>query len=71
MSSILPMAKKMYPKKARKVEGHHITPKYLGGDPNGPKVDINGAYHQLVTNDFVPDGRMEPGNILHQMNLKI
>jgi RHS repeat-associated protein len=46
-------AKKLFPKKANKPdEDHHITPKYLGGDPNGPTARISAAYHQLITNAF-------------------
>jgi len=37
---------------ARAVEQHHGTPKYLGGDPKGPTVPIDGAYHQEITNAF-------------------
>jgi hypothetical protein len=50
--SLVEEAKKKYPKKADKTEKHHITPKYLGGDPDGPTVDLNAAYHQEITNEF-------------------
>ncbi len=33
-------------------EFHHITPKYLGGDKNGPLIPLDGAYHQVITNEF-------------------
>ena len=45
-------ARKRYPKKAGKTELHHIVPKYLGGDAKGSKVAIDGAYHQVITNEF-------------------
>jgi RHS repeat-associated protein len=41
-----------FPAKMGKIELHHITPKYLGGDPSGPTIPIDGAYHQLITNAF-------------------
>jgi hypothetical protein len=41
-----------YPKKAGKKEKHHRTPKYLGGDPKGPTVPLDGSYHQEITNEF-------------------
>ncbi|WP_158502184.1 hypothetical protein [Vitiosangium sp. GDMCC 1.1324] len=31
---------------------HHIHPRYLGGPENGPTVDLDPAYHQLITNEF-------------------
>ena len=31
---------------------HHLHPKYLGGHENGPTVDVDPAYHQLITNAF-------------------
>jgi RHS repeat-associated protein len=43
-------AKKRYPKKADKIENHHIIPIYLGGSPSGPTVPLNAAYHQDITN---------------------
>lgn len=45
-------AQQMYPKKAGKTEYHHISPQYLGGPKNGPKVPLDGAYHQQITNEF-------------------
>ena len=45
-------AQKRYPKKAGKTELHHIVPKYLGGDAKGSMVAIDGAYHQVITNEF-------------------
>ncbi|WP_052188211.1 FG-GAP-like repeat-containing protein [Cellulophaga sp. Hel_I_12] len=45
-------AQKIYPKKAGKTELHHITPKYLGGAKNGALVPLDGAYHQVITNEF-------------------
>ena len=31
---------------------HHVYPRYLGGPDNGPTVDLDRAYHQLITNEF-------------------
>jgi hypothetical protein len=45
-------AEERYPKKAGKKEWHHIVPKYLGGPEDGPTVEVNAAYHQLITNEF-------------------
>ena len=52
ISKLINSAKQLYPKLAEKTHLHHITPKYLGGAANGPMVSINGAYHQLITNEF-------------------
>lgn len=40
------------PGKAGKIEEHHITPEYLGGARNGPRVRLDAAYHQQITNEF-------------------
>lgn len=56
-------AQEKYPNKAGKIEQHHITPKYLGGDKNGPLVPLDGAYHQEITNTFRnvwPYGQPQP-----------
>jgi len=45
-------AKKQYPKLAGKKHSHHIVPKYLGGPPDGPTVEVNATYHQWITNEF-------------------
>lgn len=45
-------ARKLYPKKAGRIEHHHVAPKYLGGDKKGRTVPIDAAYHQLITNEF-------------------
>jgi hypothetical protein len=45
-------AQELYPKKAGRTELHHIIPKYLGGDPKGTLIALNGSYHQLITNAF-------------------
>jgi len=42
----------LYPKKAGLTELHHIAPKYLGGAKNGALVPLDGAYHQVITNEF-------------------
>jgi RHS repeat-associated protein len=44
-------AQKQYPNKTG-TQDHHITPKYLGGDPSGPTVPLDSAYHQQITNAF-------------------
>jgi RHS repeat-associated protein len=44
-------AQQQFPNKTG-VQDHHITPKYLGGDPSGPTVPLDAAYHQLITNAF-------------------
>ena len=31
---------------------HHIHPRYLGGPGNGPTVNLDPAYHQLITSEF-------------------
>ncbi|WP_375766867.1 hypothetical protein NR798_35005 [Archangium gephyra] len=31
---------------------HHFHPRYLDGPDNGPTVDLDPAYHQLITNEF-------------------
>ena len=50
---LLEEAKKQYPNKAdRPDELHHVFPKYLGFPKNGPKVRVNPAYHQWITNAF-------------------
>ena len=54
-----------YPLKAGKTELHHIVPKYLGGDPKGTVTHINGAYHQVITNEFrhlYPYGQPPPAS---------
>jgi RHS repeat-associated protein len=44
-------AQNQFPNKSGTQE-HHITPKYLGGDPSGPTVPLDAAYHQQITNAF-------------------
>lgn len=46
---LLRQAQEAYPKQAGKLEAHHIIPKYLGGDPKGPTVVIDAAYHEVLT----------------------
>lgn len=46
------MAKQKYPKKAIGNDWHHIAPMYMGGAKNGPMIEINSAYHQMITNEF-------------------
>jgi RHS repeat-associated protein len=68
-------AQARYPAKAGKIEMHHIAPKYLGGDPFGPTVPLDGAYHQMITNEFrnaVPYGTGPiPPDELHQLMQKV
>jgi RHS repeat-associated protein len=45
-------AQKAFPDKAGRTELHHITPKYLGGNPKGPLAPLDAAYHQQITNAF-------------------
>lgn len=48
----LAAAQAKYPNKAGRIEQHHVDPKYLGGDPRGPRVPLDAAYHQEITNAF-------------------
>jgi hypothetical protein len=48
--ALLEIAQAKYPKKAGKIEAHHVEPKYLGGAKNGLTMQIDSAYHQLITN---------------------
>ena len=41
-----------YPNKAGRIEYHHVVPKYLGGDPDGELIPLDGSYHQEITNAF-------------------
>lgn len=52
VDDLVKAAQSKFPGKAGKVEQHHVTPKYLGGDPKGPTVPIDAAYHQEITNAF-------------------
>ena len=54
-------ADKMYPKKAGKLENHHIIPKFMGGLERGPTVLIPASYHQLITNAFRREFSKEKG----------
>ena len=75
MAQLMDEAKGLYPKICNKFQWHHITPKYLGGDPNGPLVLLEGPYHQLITNAFrqlAPYGQAVPDsqsvvNIVNQV----
>jgi hypothetical protein len=60
---LLRAAQKEFRGKAGKIELHHIEPKYLGGDPKGPLVPLDAAYHQQITNEFrrlAPYGQTPP-----------
>ncbi|HWD92517.1 MAG TPA: RHS repeat-associated core domain-containing protein [Verrucomicrobiae bacterium] len=52
LQSLMQKARELYPKLCNKFQLHHITPKYLGGDPNGPMILLEAPYHQLITNAF-------------------
>jgi len=45
-------AQELYPEKAGITQLHHIAPKYLGGAADGALVPLDGAYHQVITNEF-------------------
>ncbi len=45
-------AKLKYPKKAGRKQDHHNDPIYLGGPQNGQTTNLNGSYHQQITNEF-------------------
>jgi RHS repeat-associated protein len=45
-------ARRLYPHLAGVDHYHHITPIYLGGARSGPRVRIDRAYHQVITNAF-------------------
>ena len=49
---LLQQAQEQFPNKANQIEGHHVVPQYLGGPVDGPIVDIDASYHQLLTNAF-------------------
>jgi RHS repeat-associated protein len=52
VDDLIKQAQEKYPSKAGVPEKHHVDPKYMGGDPKGPTVTIDGAYHQMITNAF-------------------
>jgi hypothetical protein len=63
VDELIKAAQKEFPDKAGKIQEHHITPIYLRGDPKGPTVKIDAAYHQKITNEFRarhPYGQMPP-----------
>ena len=49
---LLKEAQARYPKKAGHMQWHHIDPKYMGGARNGKLIQIDAAYHQMITNEF-------------------
>jgi RHS repeat-associated protein len=51
-ADLVKSAQEQYPNKAGKIEYHHIDPKYMGGDINGPTVPLDASYHQVITNEF-------------------
>jgi RHS repeat-associated protein len=52
LDDLIKAAQKEFPGKAGKIEQHHVTPKYLGGDPRGPTIPLDAAYHQKITTEF-------------------
>ena len=52
IQSLMQKARELYPKLCNIFQKHHNTPKYLGGDPNGPMTLLEAPYHQLITNAF-------------------
>ena len=51
--NLVSQARQKYPKLAGKTHHqHHIIPQYLGGAANGPRVRLDAAYHQQITNEF-------------------
>lgn len=49
---LLRAARQQYPKKAGRIENHHIEPLYMGGARNGSTAALDAAYHQKITNEF-------------------
>ena len=45
-------SRQRYPEKTGYYEDHHIDPQYMGGDPKGNLIELDGAYHQMITNEF-------------------
>ena len=51
-------AKKCFPHLyGRPKQKHHVHPMYLDGPKDGPTVDLDPAYHQLITNAFREEAR--------------
>lgn len=67
---LLKAAQERYPNKAGKIEKHHIVPKYLGGDPNGELIEIDAAYHQMITNAFRNEWHYGKGYIKNEMQMR-
>ena len=51
VSNLVQEAQELYPNKVG-TELHHITPQYLGGPASGETVELDAAYHQVITNEF-------------------
>ena len=69
LAQLMKEAEDLFPKKCGKIEDHHNTPKYLGGDPNGPTTPLPAPYHQLITNAFrneYPYGQPVPDSLTVQ-----
>ena len=49
---LLKEAQARYPKKAGHMQWHHVEPIYMGGVRNGKLIQIDAAYHQMLTNEF-------------------
>ena len=52
IADLMQKAKEIYPKLCNKFQLHHPIPKYLGGNPDQALVELEGPYHQLITNAF-------------------
>jgi hypothetical protein len=52
IDDLVDAARRQYPRKAGRVENHHVEPLYLGGAREGQTVALDAAYHQLITNEF-------------------
>lgn len=67
---LLRAAQKEFPNKAGRIEQHHITPKYLGGDPKGPRAPLDAAYHQKITTEFRNQWSYGQGRVPSQAELQ-
>ena len=47
INKLTKQSKRLYPKKANKIEYHHIDPQYMGGNPKGKKVPLVDSYKTL------------------------
>jgi RHS repeat-associated protein len=70
VDDLVKAAQSKFPGKAGKIEQHHVTPKYLGGDPKGPTVPIDAAYHQEITNAFRAEWEFGRGMLPSEAQLR-